>query len=66
MQVMLAKLAFNILVMVLQKLGVLTKIEATAVRTGDNVLRAIEHIKTYQEYPTGVNGKMQGTNDAAG
>lgn len=50
------RLAFSILVTVLQKTGVFTKVEAMAVKTGDNMVRTIEHMKTYAQYPTGKNG----------
>lgn len=50
------QIAFSILVSVLQKTGVLTKVEAGAVKTSGNMLRTVEHMKTYAQYPTGKNG----------
>lgn len=43
----LGQIAFNILVFILEKTGILTKVEAVAVNEGDNFLRVIEHLKTY-------------------
>jgi hypothetical protein len=53
----LAKLAFNLLILVLRKTGVLTAVEADAVKTGDNMLRVVEHLKTYSapdDFPTNI------------
>jgi len=47
----LAKAVFNLLINILQRSGILTGIEADAVKTGDNMLRVVEHMKTYQDYP---------------
>jgi hypothetical protein len=50
-ELILGKLAFNLLIIILQKTGVLTKVEAVAVKDGDNFLRVVEHMKTYAQYP---------------
>ena len=47
MSALLGKLLFNLLITILQKTGVLTKIEAVAVKDGDNFLRVVDHLKTY-------------------
>lgn len=60
MQIALAKLAFNFLIMILEKTGILTKVEASAIKDADSFLKVVSHLKTYSapsDFPTGVNGQ---------
>lgn len=55
-----ARAAFSLLVQVLQKTGVLNPVEAKAVNMEHALVNTVEHLKTYQEYPTGKNGASDG------
>lgn len=59
MQVAIAKLAFNLLIMILEKTGILTKVEASAAKGADNFLRVVSHLKAYSaqdDFPHGKGG----------
>jgi hypothetical protein len=50
-------MAFSTLVTAAQKSGVLNPIEATIVRREHDFVSAVTTLKTYQQFPSGVNGK---------
>lgn len=52
----LAKAAFSLLITAAQKSGILNNVEASAIRTEHDAISAIQKLRTYPEYPTGVNG----------
>jgi hypothetical protein len=52
----LAKAGFSLLITALEKSGVLNPLEASAARAEHSFVGTIQHLKTYQEYPTGKNG----------
>lgn len=45
------KLLINIAILILQKTGVISKLEAYGIKAGTHVLTAVENIQFYQEYP---------------
>lgn len=55
-----ANMAFNLLIVVLKKTGVLNPIEAKAIDTEHALVHTIEHLKTYsdpdKDFPHGKNG----------
>ena len=57
----LVKLGISLAVTLLEKSGAISEFEADGVRAGTHVLAAVNNLKTYPEYPTGVNGQSSAT-----
>jgi hypothetical protein len=53
----LIKFGISLAITLLQKTGVISGLEADGVRAGTHVLQAVNNLKTYPEYPVGVNGQ---------